>query len=139
MTAYYMAIFDFTLLADKTRTGMRPHPILTVNINQDEIAWGAVTLAYMYRQLGMASRVGCKTIAGCLTLLQTWIYEYFSSFRPHPCQADVPNKTRAKMWSTPKPGREINKLRDCRSILDSMTEIQVLYITLHFVIHVILI
>ena len=50
-TAYYMAIVGSTLLADKTRTGMRPHPILTVNVDQDEIAWGVVTLAYMYRQL----------------------------------------------------------------------------------------
>ncbi|XP_057525976.1 protein MAIN-LIKE 1-like [Amaranthus tricolor] len=86
----------------------------------------------MYRQLGMASRVGCKTIAGCLTLLQTWIYEYFSTFRSHPRQENVANKTRAEMWSTPKPGREINMLRDCRSILDSMTETQVewtLYMT----------
>ncbi|XP_057524392.1 protein MAINTENANCE OF MERISTEMS-like [Amaranthus tricolor] len=124
-TAYYMAIVGSTLLADKTRTGMRPHPILAVNVDQDEIAWGAVTLAYMYRQLGMASRAGCKTIAGCLTLLQTWIYEYFPAFRPHPRRADVPNKTRAEMWSTPKPGREINRLRDCRSILDFMTETQV--------------
>ena len=66
-TAYYMAIVGSTLLADKTITSMRPHPILTVNADQDEIAWGAMTLAYLYQQLGMASR------AGCLTLLQTWI------------------------------------------------------------------
>ena len=59
-TTYYMAIMDSTLLVDKTRTGMRPHPILTINADQDEIAWGAVTLAYLYRQLGMASRAGCK-------------------------------------------------------------------------------
>ena len=53
-TTYYMAIVGSTLLADKTRIGMRPHPILTVNVDQDEIAWGAVTLAYLYRQLRMA-------------------------------------------------------------------------------------
>ena len=76
----------------------------------------------------MASRIGCKTIVGCLTLLQTWIYEYFPAFCPHPRQTDVPNKTRAKKWSTQKPGRELSRLRDCRSILDSMTETQVLYI-----------
>ena len=29
-TAYYMAVVGSTLLVDKTRTGMRPHPILTV-------------------------------------------------------------------------------------------------------------
>ena len=49
----------------------------------------------------------------------------------------MPNKTRAEMWSTPKPGRELSRLRDCRSILDSLTESHVLY-TSHFFIHVIL-
>ena len=77
-TAYNMAIMGSTLLVDKTRTGMRPHPILTMNAEQDEIAWGTMTLAYLYQLLGMASRAGCKTIADCLTLLQTWIYKYFS-------------------------------------------------------------
>ena len=96
-TAYYMVIIGSTLLADKTRTDMRPHLILAMNVDQDEIAWGAVTLAYMYWQLGMASRAGCKTIAGCLTLLQTWIYEYVPAFRPHPRRADVHIKTRAEM------------------------------------------
>ena len=100
-----MVIVGSILLADKNKTGMRPHLILTVNADQDEIAWGAVMLAYLYRQLEMASRAGCKTIAGCLTLLQTWIYEYFPAFRPHPRQVDVPNKTRAEMWSTQQPVR----------------------------------
>ncbi|XP_057532983.1 protein MAIN-LIKE 2-like [Amaranthus tricolor] len=104
---------------------MRPHPILAVNVNQQKVAWGAVTLACLYRQLGMASRAGCKTIAGCLTLLQTWIYEYFPAFRPHPRREDVPNMTRAEMWSTKKPCREVDRLRDCRRVLDSMTETQV--------------
>ena len=124
-----MAIVGSTLLVDKTRVGMRPHLIPTMNVDQDEITWGAVTLAYLYWQLGMASRAGCKTIAGCLTLLQTWIYEYFPAFHPHPRHADVLNKTRAEMWSTQKPVRELSRLRDCRSILDSMTGTQVLYIT----------
>ena len=57
-TAYYMTIVGSTLLMDKTRIGMRPHPILTVNSDQDEIAWDAVTLVYLYRQLGIASRAG---------------------------------------------------------------------------------
>ena len=64
-----MAIVGSTLLVGKTRVGMRPHPILTVNADQDEIAWGTVTLAYLFRQLGMASRARSKTITGCLTLL----------------------------------------------------------------------
>ena len=98
-SAYYMAVVGSTLLVDKTRSGMKPHPIIAVTADKGEIAWGAVTLAYLYRQLGTASRAGCRTIAGCLTLLQTWIYEYFPSFRPHPRLADIRNKTRAEMWS----------------------------------------
>jgi len=33
-------------------------------------AWGTATLAYLYRQLGYASRVGVKQIAGYLALLE---------------------------------------------------------------------
>ena len=61
-TAYYIAIVGSTFLADKTRTDMRPHAIFAVNADQDEIAWGAVTLAYLYLQLGMAFSAGCKTM-----------------------------------------------------------------------------
>ena len=43
------------------------------------------------------------------------------------------------MWSTQKPVCELRRLRDCRSILDSMTETRVLYITSHIVIHFILV
>ena len=128
-TAYYMAVIGSTLLADKTRTGMRPHPIVVVNDDEQDVAWGAVTLAFLYRQLGMASRAGCKTIAGCLTLLQTWIYEYFPAFRPHPRRDDVPNMTRAEMWTPKKVGRELDRLMEFRKVLDSMTETQVFYIT----------
>ena len=138
-TAYFMAIVGSTLLVDKTRVGMRPHPVLAVAADQADIARGTLTLAYLYRQLGMATRTGCKTIAGCLTLLQTWIYEYFPAFRPHPRQADMPNKTRAEMWSPPKPIRELSRLIDCRSILDAMTEAQVLYMTSHLIMFIILI
>ncbi|XP_057529713.1 uncharacterized protein LOC130808250 [Amaranthus tricolor] len=113
------------LLVDKTRVGMRPHPVLAVAADQADIARGTLTLAYLYRQLGMATRTGCKTIAGCLILLQIWIYEYFPAFRPNLRQADMPNKTRAEMWSPQKPIRELSRLRDCRSILDAMIETQV--------------
>ncbi|CAN0846224.1 Protein MAIN-LIKE 2 [Linum grandiflorum] len=44
-------------------------------------AWGAATLAHMYRALGKASRARCKSFMGCQTLLQSWIYEYFPSLR----------------------------------------------------------
>ncbi|CAN0847456.1 Protein MAIN-LIKE 2 [Linum grandiflorum] len=57
-------------------------------------AWGAATLAHMYRALGKASRARCKTFVGCQTLLQAWIYEYFPTLRcrasPMPRAANDP-------------------------------------------------
>ncbi|XP_057524673.1 protein MAINTENANCE OF MERISTEMS-like isoform X2 [Amaranthus tricolor] len=37
-TAYYMAIVGFTLLVDKTRVGIRPHPVVVVTADQHDIA-----------------------------------------------------------------------------------------------------
>ncbi|CAI9103725.1 OLC1v1002263C1 [Oldenlandia corymbosa var. corymbosa] len=50
--------------------------------NIAEYSSGSGTLAFLYCQLGIASRAGCTTMAGCMTLLQAWIYEYFSCFQP---------------------------------------------------------
>ncbi|CAN0925656.1 hypothetical protein LINGRAHAP2_LOCUS34882 [Linum grandiflorum] len=35
----------------------------------------------MYRELGKASRANSKKFSGCMTLLQSWIYEYLPSLR----------------------------------------------------------
>ncbi|KAJ6801691.1 ribonuclease 3-like protein 2 [Iris pallida] len=43
----------------------------------EEISWGSGILAHLYRELGVASRIGSKTISGCQTLLHAWIYEHF--------------------------------------------------------------
>ncbi|CAN0915844.1 Protein MAIN-LIKE 1 [Linum grandiflorum] len=56
-----------------------------------EYAWGAATLAHMYRELGKASRAKSMNFCGCMTLLQSWIYEYFPSLRrvDSPASRDV--------------------------------------------------
>ena len=47
-------------------------------------AWGAVALAYLYRQLGVASWSSVRQISEYMTLLQAWIYEHFSFLSSHP-------------------------------------------------------
>lgn len=49
----------------------------------EEVSWGSGILAYLYRELGIASRVGTKTIAGCQTLLHVskYLFLYFTSYR----------------------------------------------------------
>ena len=76
---YHMAIVGLTLLVDKTKTRMQPHPILIVNADQDEVAWGAVTLAYLYRQLGMGLVLVARPLS---VVLHCSKLGYTSTFRP---------------------------------------------------------
>ncbi|KAL7246747.1 hypothetical protein ACSBR2_001790 [Camellia fascicularis] len=45
---------------------------------------GAAALAFLYRQLGTATRYAVKQMAGYMTLLEAWINEHFVGARPHP-------------------------------------------------------
>ncbi|GAA0184339.1 hypothetical protein LIER_31627 [Lithospermum erythrorhizon] len=80
---YIWYLLGTTLFPDKSQDGV---PIRYLQLLHDlevsfpHSAWGATTLAYLYHQLGMASKHGVKQISGCLTLLECWIYEYFPMY-----------------------------------------------------------
>lgn len=84
-------------------------------------AWGAATLAYMYRQLGKASRFQTKQICGCLTLLQAWIYEYFPRFRPTENGNWEKQPPYAARWVPGKMKKTNDDLLIYRAALDCMT------------------
>jgi len=70
--AYLLYLVGCSLFSDKS--GARVF-VLFVSLFEDlgvisTYAWGTATLAYLYRQLGYASRVGVKQIAGYLALLE---------------------------------------------------------------------
>ncbi|KAL2924704.1 Protein MAINTENANCE OF MERISTEMS, partial [Bienertia sinuspersici] len=85
-------------------------------------AWGAATLAYLYRQLGIASRNGCRVLTGCMTLLQAWIYEYFPCLRPHQERlVTLPNQPRAMQWNVLCEPKTIQHVNSFHSRLDFLT------------------
>ncbi|CAN0840079.1 Protein MAIN-LIKE 2 [Linum grandiflorum] len=97
----------------------------------DTYAWGAATLAHMYRALGKASRARCKSFVGCQTLLQSWIYEYFPSLR---CRASplprAESEPLAGRWDGGRiaPRRALegqNRLEMFREQLDRLTHTHV--------------
>lgn len=70
--AYLPYMLWCTLFTDKTGTRV---PVNYLHCLEDlesihTYAWRAAALAYLYRQLGFASRVGVKQIIGYLTLLE---------------------------------------------------------------------
>ncbi|KAL7177638.1 hypothetical protein ACSBR2_030908 [Camellia fascicularis] len=83
--AYLLFLLGYTLFSDKSGTRV---PVVYLQLLMDvtdihTYAWGAAALAYLYRQLGFATRSAVRQMAGYMTLLEAWIYEHFRPFRPH--------------------------------------------------------
>ncbi|KAH9611220.1 hypothetical protein KSS87_009164 [Heliosperma pusillum] len=121
----YMAVLlGSTIFVDKSGDRIRPQlfPLLGDIHSIPSYSWGAGTLAYMYRQFGLSSRSGMRTIVGCLSLLQAWIFEYFPIFRPAPPAVAKGSQPRACCWNHvgPFPQTE-KKLVEYRGILDGLT------------------
>ncbi|XP_016648319.1 PREDICTED: serine/threonine-protein phosphatase 7 long form homolog [Prunus mume] len=76
--AYLLYLLGCTLFVDKTGTRVQI-VYLRLLRNLDSVAgysWGSGCLAWLYRQLGQASRSKVKQIAGYMTLLEAWVYEH---------------------------------------------------------------
>ncbi|KAH7865870.1 hypothetical protein Vadar_012475 [Vaccinium darrowii] len=82
--AYLLNVFGCTLLCDKTGSKVNVAPLALLE-DLDRVShcgWGASALAFLYWQLGQASRRDTKQLSGFLTLLEAWIYEHFPMFNP---------------------------------------------------------
>ena len=73
---YLLYLLGCTLFSDKSATRV-PIAYLSCLMDLGQVrhyAWGAAALAYLYRQLGTATRADVKQIAGYLTLLTVNAY-----------------------------------------------------------------
>ncbi|XP_044502968.1 protein MAIN-LIKE 2 [Mangifera indica] len=82
--AYLLYLVGSTIFS--TTTGNKV-PVMYLPLFEDfedagTYAWGAATLAFLYRALGNASVKSQSTICGCLTLLQCWSYYHLNIGRP---------------------------------------------------------
>ncbi|GMP58540.1 hypothetical protein CsSME_00022169 [Camellia sinensis var. sinensis] len=101
-----------TLEIDDDKTCTRV-PVVYLSLLSDlttvsSYAWGAVALAYLYRQLGYASRSS------------GWIYEHFRGFRPHlnmNYTRDIPHVYR---WTSQRECGEEKQLQAFREELDRL-------------------
>jgi len=128
MTAYLFLMLGSVLFVDKSGCRIRPRDILEPREPETmaRYSWGSATLAYLYRQLGIASRADCSQIAGCLTLLQAWIYEYFPAFRPHRERKIIEEgQPRTTMWAVRSEDKSEGRLRSIRARLDRMSASEV--------------
>lgn len=105
--AYLLFLLGCTLFADKSGTRV-PIAYLCLLRDLDRVstyAWGTAALAYLYRQLGIASRSSVRQISGYMTLLQAWIYEHFPALSPHPSLEYTDASPRVHRWMPGTPSR----------------------------------
>ncbi|KAK2992643.1 hypothetical protein RJ640_023953 [Escallonia rubra] len=66
----------------KNTVSVKYLPFLRNLAEVGDYAWGAATLAYLYRALHKATRPDSKAICACLSLLQVWSYEHLATGAP---------------------------------------------------------
>ncbi|KAF9610543.1 hypothetical protein IFM89_023208 [Coptis chinensis] len=77
--AYLLFLLGCTIFNDKSGVGVHIaylQVLLEVD-NVSKYAWAATVLAYLYRELAKASQQNRRQVAGCMTLLEAWVYEHF--------------------------------------------------------------
>ncbi|KAL3619208.1 hypothetical protein CASFOL_036778 [Castilleja foliolosa] len=128
--AYLLYMFGCTLFTDKSGNCVLTKWLEYLDDVEsvNKYAWGAATLAYLYRQLGAASRFGVKQIGGYLTLLEAWICERFPSLRSTSNVNYKAGQPLAYRWSIERPvGPSLSRLQSYRETLDLMTSDQVIW------------
>ncbi|XP_048490764.1 protein MAINTENANCE OF MERISTEMS-like [Beta vulgaris subsp. vulgaris] len=123
LTGIIWLILGCCLFTDKSGSRLRPFDLVEASSpdNIHTFSWGSATLAYLYRQLGEASRTSTVGITGCLTLLQAWIYEYFPCFRPRAQHISGGGGPRAQSWTVYPEKRSHDRLCSIRRQLDTLT------------------
>ncbi|GAA0151787.1 hypothetical protein LIER_10431 [Lithospermum erythrorhizon] len=125
VTTYLIYLMGCVLFVDKTQTKV-PQIYLCITQTLERVpklAWGTTTLAYLYDQLGKASRANIKQLAG------GWIYEYFPAFRRAIKPVWVEGSPRASRWEKlTNSGNSFEELIKYRQILNNMTPDDVTWI-----------
>ncbi|KAH7841568.1 hypothetical protein Vadar_031641 [Vaccinium darrowii] len=127
--AYLLYVLGSTIFVDKTG-GKVSVCYLGLLADLDKVgsyAFGAAALAYLYRQLGHASRSGVRQMSGYITLLEAWMLEHFPFLQqgrsdPHYME-EMP---RARRWL---PRKEVNTETTIlyRQLLDDLLVDQVIF------------
>ncbi|KAF9624138.1 hypothetical protein IFM89_008076 [Coptis chinensis] len=99
--AYLLFVLGYTIFNDKSGVGVHVaylQVLLEVD-NVSKYAWGVDALAYLYRELTKTSQRNGRQVAGCMTLLEAWVYEHFRLQNSHMINMDFKrDMPRMRRW-----------------------------------------
>jgi len=148
--AYILRLIGGILMPDKSSQNvfLMYLPLLADLRQTRYYSWGSAVLAYLYRELCMATDYSQNQISGCLTLLQLWAWDRFPQLRPERPPMPDPHTdlypllpplgfrwTYAREWLRPRH----DTLRKYRLLLDQMTMDEVFILLIYLFTHMLLV
>lgn len=138
--AYILGLLANILFPDTSGDTTNAHWVCLLEGSAEEIAeynWGSAVLAYLYRAMCKACKIGVRGVAGCVLLLQLWAYEHLHIGRPTYSLRDLPVVEAANMrmclgWTWAIAVRQTGKnpthsLVLYRDMLDRQTEDDIIW------------
>ena len=132
--AYSLYLLGYTLFTDKSAIRVL---IIYLTFLMDlnivhSYAWGAAASAYLYSQLGLASRYGVCQIAGYLMLLEARVYEHFEDIIPNPNLQYYESQPQVHSWIPRREsGEAMSTLQTLREKIDMMsTDRVIIYVVI---------
>ncbi|KAI3878824.1 hypothetical protein MKW92_025247 [Papaver armeniacum] len=95
-------------------------------------SWATSCLDWLYNQLGQGSRSEIYSMAGCMTVLQVWVYDHFPTLQRHTKNSGYEDcHPRASLYvaelTTQQERNLENELADLREALDELSEDKVIW------------
>ncbi|ERN11061.1 protein MAIN-LIKE 2 [Amborella trichopoda] len=128
--AYLLFLISVTIFANASVSTVSPRYLQFFEDIEgaSTYAWGAATLAFLYRALGKACTFKRRPFSGSTTLMQCWSYEHIMHMRPIP-HSIPPNMPRGKRWEPPKKyhGNPHNLMPSIRQEIDNLQPNEVIW------------
>ncbi|KAI3920719.1 hypothetical protein MKW98_005545 [Papaver atlanticum] len=124
--AYLLYVIGSIVCGDKSGSRVNAYFLQCLE-NLEEVnsySWATACLAWIYHHLGQGSRTEVYSMAGCMTILQVWIYDHFPVLERHNFVGGYEEcNPRASLYVPIQPERTLElDLVDLHEKLDDLTE-----------------
>ncbi|XP_026424036.1 protein MAIN-LIKE 1-like isoform X1 [Papaver somniferum] len=123
--AYLLYVIGSIICSDKSGASVHVYFLQCLeDLNRvNTYSWATACLAWIYHHLGQGSRSEVSSMAGCMTVLQVWVYDHFPILERHDIKSGYEKcDPRAALYVAKQPERNLDlELVELREKLDDLT------------------
>ncbi|KAI3997547.1 hypothetical protein MKX01_029378 [Papaver californicum] len=127
--AYLLYVIGSIICGDKSGASINVYFLQCLeDLNKvNTYSWATACLACIYHHLGQGSRSEVSSMAGCMTVLQVWVYDHFPTLQRHDIKSGYEeSEPRAALYVAKQLERNLElDLVELREKLDDLTKVEV--------------